>query len=165
MHEFRTALIAFQDVVKTTLSGATSDVQRAIGWLEHEQVAYWERERRKWTELVARAKSDLYRKQVSSTDGRASDADERRNLAKAQERIHQVEAKIERTRQWGRQLEREYMMFRGQCGALLTAAESEMPKAVHRLDSLVEALERYLATIMPNTSSAPRDDQSSEHES
>jgi hypothetical protein len=165
LRDFRAALIEFRDVARTTLSGAISDVQRAVGWLQHEQIAYWEREKRAWAERVTRAKSELYRKQVMTSDGRPSDVDERRALEKAERRYQEVEEKIERTRHWARLLERESMMFRGQLGALSTTVDAEFPKAVMRLEKLAASLDAYLAMQMPTNDAGRASDGTSSGQS
>ncbi|MCA9297149.1 MAG: hypothetical protein KC983_11545 [Phycisphaerales bacterium] len=161
LREFRAALIEFRDVARTTISGANSDVQRAVGWLQHEQVAYWEREKRTWAERVARAKSELYRKQVMTSDGRPSDVDERRALDKAERRFKDIEEKIERTRHWARLLDRESMMFRGQLGALSTTVDAEFPRAEARLEKLAASLDAYLAMQMPTNDAGRASDGTS----
>jgi len=156
LRAFRAALVEFRDVARTTLSGAYSDIDRAIDWLQRDQIAYWEREKRKWTELLSRAQSELYRKQTNATDGRASDVDERRAVEKAQRRLEEIERSIERTRYWSRQLERDSTQFRAQVSAFASTVDAGLPKAEARLEKLAAALDRYLATTMPDRSSAPR---------
>ncbi len=153
LRDFKAALLEFIDEGKGALSGASSDIQRTVWWLQQDRRAHWEREIRQRTEKVAQAKSELYRKQLQATadGGRPSDVDERKALQKAQMALEEAQRKLEATKKWAAALDREFLLYRGQVQPLGRVLDADLPKAVIKLDRMVTALEKYLLERAPDT--------------
>ena len=142
---FRATLVGFVDAGKAALLEAESDLDRTILWLDRDRVPHWNRQIRKRQELLTRAKSELYRKQMQSSakGGRAGDSDERKNLQRAERRLEEARARLQATRSWMRRLERERTLYKAAISPLASALDHDLPSAVALLRKMSENLEAY----------------------
>ena len=145
IEKFRGSMAEFGDTVKVALVEADSEIERAIVWLERDRIQHWRRQIQKRQELVTRAKSALYRKQMqgSEKDGRPSVVDEKVELARSLRHLKSAEERLEHTKRWRNRLEREYAMYKGQIQSLSSMAERDVPMAVALLGKILEHLEAY----------------------
>ena len=149
---FRATLVGFVDAGRAALLEAESDLDRMIIWLDSERMTHWKAQVRRRQELVTRAKSEVYRKQTQSSakGGRAGDADERRNLRRAEERLEEARRRMMATRTWIRQLERERTLFKASVSPFATTVDHDLPHAVGLLRNMSENLEAYLSMPPPD---------------
>jgi chromosome segregation ATPase len=159
---FKAGLIEFVDLARLSLTEAQTDVQRTIHWLQHDQILYWNGEVRRRTELVSRAKSELYRAKMASADNASRCVEERNALKKAERRLEEAGEKIKAIRHWVRQLEREMHQFRGQTQHLANALEQDVPISLAKLDKMVGSLEDYIKIAPPSTEPRNRGTSASE---
>lgn len=147
IREFRGSLLKFAEAAGNALTEADSQMQRTLGWLQSEQTSYWKAEIRRRSEQVTAARQALSSRKVygGELQTQHSFVDEERALRTAIERHSEAEAKLERTRRWATELQKEVLLCRGQTQGLMQAVESDVPRAVARLDRTIEALEGYLA--------------------
>jgi hypothetical protein len=145
IREFRAALVTFAEEGRSALDAVEFDINRTIQWLRHEQPAFWQRQVRVRTDEVNRAQSDLYRKQASTEGQRLSHVDERRALARAQQRLEEANRKLAAVRRWAQALEHEADLYRGQVQPLARLIDSGVPATVARLDRAAQRLEEYFA--------------------
>ena len=145
IEKFKGSLVEFGDTVKVALIEADSEIERTIVWLERDRIQHWRRQIQKRQELVTRAKSALYRKQMqgSEKDGRPSVVDEKVELARTLRHLKSAEERFQHTKQWRNRLEREYALYKGQIQSLSSMAEREVPMAVALLGKILEHLEAY----------------------
>ena len=145
IEKFRGSMAEFGDTVKVALIEADSEIERAIVWLERDRIQHWRRQIQKRQELVTRAKSALYRKQMqgSEKDGRPSVVDEKVELARSLKHLKSAEERLEHTKRWLNRLEREYALYKGQIQSLSGMAERNVPMAVALLGKILEHLEAY----------------------
>lgn len=145
IEKFRGSMAEFGDTVKVALIEADSEIERAIVWLERDRIQHWRRQIQKRQELVTRAKSALYRKQMqgSEKDGRPSVVDEKVELARSLKHLKSAEERLEHTKRWRNRLEREYALYKGQIQSLSGMAERNVPMAVALLGKILEHLEAY----------------------
>ena len=66
---FREQLSAFCEEAKDALGAVRMEIRRLQGWLERDQLAYWQHMIRKKEEELTQAKADLFRKQLSRISG------------------------------------------------------------------------------------------------
>ena len=146
---FRATLAGFVDAGRAALIEAESDLEKTILWLDRDRIGHWNRQIRKRQELLTRAKSELYRKQMqsSSKDGRAGDSDERKNLQRAERHLNEARQRLEATRSWIRRLDRERTLYKAAVSPLASALDHDLPHAVALLRKMSENLEAY--TSMP----------------
>lgn len=152
LDRFRAALLGFIDDAANALGEADSELQRLQLWLDGEQKLHWQQELRRRSEEVARAKSALYRKQVtvSAKDRPPSAVDERKALRRAEERVAEAEQKLKRIRHWSIHLGQEANRYRGAIAPLSAALERELPASALLLKRAVSALESYLHAAPPD---------------
>jgi hypothetical protein len=155
LRDFRAALIEFMEEVRSALEEADHEVARVASWVEHDQVRHWQGLIRRYSEEVVRAKSEVTRKQMTtSPDERARSAiDEKKRLELAQRRLQEAERKIDAAKKWSRAYAREAMEYRGPTSQLATTVELELPSAVAALDRMTRSLERYVQLQPPPTTS------------
>ncbi|MHC4420882.1 MAG: hypothetical protein ACYS1E_09845 [Planctomycetota bacterium] len=167
LKDFKRVLAEFTVLATTSLSEAQAHVRRMTTWVEHEQPSYWKNERRKRAARLAEAKSELFRAQVEAADQHVSATIERRAVERAEAAVEEAETKLANTKRWKRLLEREAILYRGECQRLARALEAECPQALSRLDKMIDALERYVKlpapTIDPEAGvrAAPEQDEAS----
>jgi hypothetical protein len=149
LKEFRAALIEFSEDTRLGLSEALNDVQRTVWWVTHDQPAHWQRELRKRTNRLNECKTDLARVQMQNV----STVLEKKKLLAAQQAVDEAEDKLRRAKHWSTALERELMMFKGQCNALAGTIDGELPSVVARMDRMIEALFKYVALQAPTSES------------
>ena len=145
IEKFKGSMAEFGDTVKVALIEADSEIERAIVWLERDRIQHWRRQIQKRQELVTRAKSALYRKQMqgSEKDGRPSVVDEKVELARSLKHLKSAEERLQHTKRWRNRLEREYALYKGQIQSLSGMAERNVPMAVALLGKILEHLEAY----------------------
>ena len=88
LRDAKAALVEFREVARLALSEATSDVQRTLAWLQSDRRTYWQAQVRRRTELVAQAKSDLYRAQLAAMDDRAPCTEQRKAVERAERALN-----------------------------------------------------------------------------
>ena len=151
LKDFKRALASFATVINTALGEAQSDLQRTTWWVQQDRLTHWQAQRRKRTAQLAQAKSELFRAQVASPDQRVPATIERKAVDQAQRRLAEAETKLASSKRWSRVLEREVILYRGQCQQLARAIEGDVPGALIRLDKMVGALEKYVQIPAPTT--------------
>jgi len=147
---FKTCLWKFAEAANTALTEADAEIQRTMVWLETEQRQYWETQLRKCQEAVTRCKDAVrHKKLYKDSSGRTPSAvDEEKALRIALRRLEEAEQKAANTKRHARQLQKEYVLYRGQVQRFATCVENDLPVAVTQLSSMVESLEAYLALTM-----------------
>lgn len=155
LRDFRLALAEFATTAAAALDEAQADVQRTAWWIEHDRLSHWQIQLRKRATQLAQAKSELFRAQVASPDQRVPATMERKAVEKAQALVDEAETKIAAVKRWGRALEREILLYKGQCQQFARVLEGDLPQALWRLDRMVEALERYVQLTAPSSEPRP----------
>jgi hypothetical protein len=149
LREAKAALIDFADKVRAALTEANADVMRTTARLKGECLSHWQREVKKWTNKLAQAKAELFRAQIQSGEDRPSAIVEKKAVDAAQRKIDEAQHKIERIRHWSRALERDILLFKGQCQQIDRAAEADIPRAVAMLERMTESIDSYLRVKAP----------------
>ncbi|MHC4140904.1 MAG: hypothetical protein ACYSUF_03140 [Planctomycetota bacterium] len=150
LKDFRRVLAEFTTLATTALGEAHAYVRRTTSWVEHEQPSYWKNERRRRQTKLAEAKNELFRAQVEAGDGQVSATLQRRAVERTQAAVDEAETKLRNTKRWSRLLDRETILYRGECQKLARALDAEMPQALARLDKMAESLERYVKLAAPS---------------
>jgi hypothetical protein len=152
LERFRASLLEFIHDAANALGEADSEVDRMQVWLERQQKIHWQQEHRRRSEEVTRAKSALYRKQltVSSKDRPPSAVDEKKALQRAQARLEEAEQKIRRIKHWSVHLGQEAARYKAATSSLAAVLERELPASAEMLKRALAALEQYLHTAAPD---------------
>lgn len=137
------ALSRFAHECEGALGEMDTAAMRLLMELRQERPAYWSSQVRIRSELLARARSDLLRKQVSSVQDNPSVVDERKALERAKARLEEAQEKVKACKRWSAMLDREYTLFKGACAGLMDVLQRDMPRGQARLEHLIRAIESY----------------------
>ena len=154
---FKAALGEFDENARAALGSAESEIQRTMLWLQSECPNHWGRQIRRRQHDLTLAKSELLRAELEQRENKRSCVLERRAVEKAAHRLKEAEHKLERSRYWARTLEREFLQYKGKMQGMAGQLERDVPKAMHRLDALLEHLHKYMAKGPATASTAPSD--------
>ncbi len=157
---FRSHLCTYIEEASVALTDSHADVQRTVHWIKHDRVRFWQGEIRRRSEKVAQAKSELYRAQLASRDERPSCVIERKALARAEQRLAEAQTKFGNSKKWALELERESMLYRGQCQRFSGALTGDLPRAVALLEQSANRLEEYVQLRAPTTPDVPSEQES-----
>ncbi len=154
LKEFKHGLTEFATITMAALDEAQSDVQRTLWWVQHEQLSYWKGHKKKIQKKLDVARSELFRAQVASPDQRVPATSERKAVERAERELEEADTKIANVKRWTRLLEREVLLYKGQCQGLSHAVEGELPRALGRLERMIVALEKYVRLAAPEMDEA-----------
>src|SRR5215218_5875871 len=148
---FRVALIKFAEEANAALATAESEMQRMIGWLERDQLSFWQMQIRKRQELLGRAQEALRMKKLfPDASGRTpTPIEEEKAVRRCKAMLEEAEQKLAATKKYTRVLQKEVMDYKGGVARFSTCVGSEIPVAVARLDRMVSRLEAYVALKIP----------------
>lgn len=152
----KAALAKFAEDAGALLATVDSDVARMGQWLTHERPAHWKSQVRKREEMVQAARQEISRKQLAAAPEPASTVLERRALQRAQEKLAEAQKRQQNTRRWIGVWDKESLMARGAISQLNDFVRVDIPKAIARIDRMMEQVEEYLAIQAP-TSDLPVD--------
>jgi hypothetical protein len=144
LKDFRTALIKFKAEATAALIETESELQRTLMWPRHDQTTYWQRQVRIRQELLGRAKSDLFRKQVAQDLEVRVSVDQKKAVEKAKRDLEHAEEKSRTVRRWIGVLDKELVLYRGECQGLSGMLEGGIPGLLKRLDGMIGSIEAYL---------------------
>lgn len=147
LREFRAALIDFADTGRGALGEAISDVQRTAWWIEHDMRDHWQRELKSRQNKLSEAKTDLARAQMQQK----SDVIERKAVLAATRRVEEAEDKLRAIKRWVVAMEREKMLFRGQCAQMSGSIDGELPKTIAWMERMIDSLQQYVSLQAPQT--------------
>lgn len=149
--QFRASLVKFIEAAQVALQDADSDVQRALSWIDTQQLPYWLGQVRKREDLVSRCKEALRMKTLfkDATGGRQSDVDERKALQKAMRSLEEAQAKVALCKRYIRELSKKQTEYRGSTQRLSTMVYHDLPEAVVKLGNLLAVLDQYAASDQP----------------
>jgi hypothetical protein len=155
LRDAKTALAKFVHEVSTALGEVDVEAGRTIQWLRMEQVPFWKNQIIRRSELLARARSELLRKQLSSMQENPSCVDERKAVEKAKAALADADARLKRTKFWITELDREWTLYRGSITALQDLTQRDAPKGLARIEKLIRTLYAYAAVSLdPNAEHA-----------
>jgi hypothetical protein len=144
IRDFRKQFITFDHECRRALSGVNSDVNKTVEWLRRDQPSFWKKELRSCEELVRQARSEYLRaKNAPRQVRRPSHIEERAVLEKAERRRDDARKKMEATKRWAGILESKVEKIMGPILSLSSLLDDLTPKAVNRLDRMIESLDEY----------------------
>jgi len=156
---FRVALIKFAEEANAALAGAESEMQRMIGWLERDQLSYWQAQKRKRQEALGRAQEALRMKKLfPDASGRVpTPVEEEKAVRRCRAAVEEAEQKLASVKKYSRVLQREVMNYKGGVQRLSSWVASDVPVAISRLDRMAAMLEQYVALEVPGGYSPVRE--------
>ena len=147
---FKAALEKYQKALSDSLSSLSTETNRAVEWLEADRMAYWPNEVRDSSDELAEAKNALARKELSiGSDEKRSAYEEKKAVQKAKERQRYCQQRYNNTKHWLRIVGHDVDEFQGLLGSIGHFSESDLPKAIAKLEQLASALEKYASQTSP----------------
>ena len=148
---FRVALIKFAEEANAALATAEAEMQRTVGWLERDQLSFWQMQIRKRQEVLSRAQEALRMKKLfPDASGRLPPpVEEEKAVRRAKATLEEAEQKLANTKKYTRVLQKEFMDYKGGVARFSTCVGAEIPVAISRLDRMVSRLEAYVALKVP----------------
>lgn len=151
LKEAKAALAKFAEDAGALLANVDSDVARLGQWLTHERPTHWKIQVRKREELVQEARREISRKQLAAAPDPASTVLERKALARCIEKLTEAQRRQQNTRRWIGVWEKESLMARGSISQLAEFIRADIPKAIARIDRMMEQVEDYLSIAAPQS--------------
>jgi hypothetical protein len=142
---FRPQLIRFDEACHHAVTAVRSDMHRATQWLRQEQMNHWKRELRKSEELVIQCRIAYTEARYGAPQLRKNSAvDEKKALERAIRRKEECDQKLAATKRWAMILEQQAEKLMAPIDNLAHTLDAATPKALSKLDQLVENLEEYM---------------------
>jgi hypothetical protein len=150
VREFKALLILFCDQAKEALMSVEMESRRMLDWVGREQLAYWQRMIRVRQNELAQAKADLFRKKLPGIHGREPDViEEKKAVRLAQMRLEEAEEKVEKCKEWARQLPRSIEEYTAPAHQLAGLVEGDLPVVVANLQKILGSLDAYTELMAP----------------
>lgn len=144
IREFRKRFVTFDQAARQSLQGVDSDLKSTLSWLGTEQRMHWKQQVRKREEAVNLALRELNQCRMGTSYGKKSSCiDEQKALEKARRLKEEAERKIEVVTRWTHLLQQKAGKLRGPCIALSILLDGLTPRALARLDRMLDNLEEY----------------------
>ena len=156
IHDVKAALAIFSGQAKEAMTEVDLEIRRVLEWVLTEQPAYWQRQIRDRSQCVSQAKVDLMRcRMFRVNENHIPDCMEQKiALRKAEQRLEEAEAKLQKVRQWGRDLPQAIDEYLSQAQQLAGYLDGDLYRASAALDRMAESLEAYVSLVPPSTSVA-----------
>jgi hypothetical protein len=153
LKEAKAALATFAEEAGALLANVDSDIARMGQWLTHERPAHWKSQVRKRDEAVQAARQEISRKQLAAAPDPASTVLERKALARCLDKLSEAQRRQQNTRRWIGVWDKESLSARGSISQLAEFVRADIPKAIARIDRMMEQVEDYLSLAAPQTNS------------
>ncbi len=145
IRRFRARFVDFDETCREALESVRVDVARVVEWLRREQLGEWKRRLRKRQELVEGARRKYLKALQDAADaGKRGAVDEKKELEKAERLKSEAEEKIRSVKRWAMAIEDRSGKMLRPVAALSGLLNSLTPKALGRLDTMLEGLDDYL---------------------
>lgn len=155
VRDFQAALRKFRQELALSCEMLTTEIQRAIAWIEYDRPTYWTVQTRKAFDSVADTRTKLNTCLLRTVAGRRpSCIEERQAYEQARRRLQHCQEQVRRVQQWALKIHRESDEFRGRMARVRRLLDSDLPQMDALLERTLTALEGYAEMAAP----APADD-------
>lgn len=151
--DFRAALLMFSEDALGALGAVDMEARRTLNWLQQDRRVYWVEQIKKRREWVARAKAEVFRRQLAKTaDYTPSFSEQKEQLRQAEASLQDAELRFNNVKKWERILPQLIFEYKGSARRIKDMASGDAIRAAHMLERLVTALEAYLREAPPSGS-------------
>jgi hypothetical protein len=149
--EFRSALCTFIVEARQAIAAIEMEARRALEYITDDQSQAWSTEVRRGRDKVQECKIEIHNTRTFKriANYTPSCIDEKKALAKAEQRLKVAELKVEAVRHWGRLAEQAFREFQTRLAQFMSILDGELPKGVARLERMMASLDRYFAVEAP----------------
>ncbi len=147
VQEMAAAVDAFRNEATAALENLDMEIRRALEWIHHDRHEHWDHQVRRGWERITEARVQLQQAMTARRIGNHDPAcvDEKKALARAQQRFETAQRKVEAVRHCARAIDHAVDEYRGARTPLSGWLETEAPKALAALRRMMDNLEDYLA--------------------
>ena len=147
---FRHRFVEFITRARLALDTTAGDVHSVLDWLTGEQLRYWRLQQRRRHDKMKEAWRDYVNARYSDRrTGKPSCLDERKMYERAKRAKEEAEEKIKRVKGWATALGREAERLKPPLLRFEMLLTSLTPRALGRLDHMLDNLEEYLGPSQP----------------
>jgi hypothetical protein len=147
---FQVALRRFQQELALSCDLLSTEIQRAIAWIEYDRPTYWTAQTRKAFDRVAETRTRLNTCLMRTVAGRRpSCIEEKQAYEQARRRLQHCQEQVRRVQQWALKIHRESDEFRGRMARVRRLVESDLPQMDALLQRTLTALEGYAEMAAP----------------
>ncbi|MDX1963777.1 MAG: hypothetical protein SFX18_11525 [Pirellulales bacterium] len=152
LHEFRAALIIFQSTARQALEMLETEARQGVDWICKEQPRRWKSENRKAWDGLGVAKDNLRQARIQRqlSDHIPDCTDEKKALARAEQRLKTTEQKLAAVQHWGREAQHAWNEFQARFAQTISLLDGDLPRAIAQLQKIIAQVEDYLAVRAPD---------------
>ncbi|MCA9122987.1 MAG: hypothetical protein H6822_02955 [Planctomycetaceae bacterium] len=144
IHAFRAALVKFEESALDSIVALELEIRRAVDWIEVDRRRYWPAQVKKASDELAQARNALERCQLKYGSEEAPPCyEQKKEYERAKQRLRYCEDQVRNVKRWMQIIRQELTVFDGQLAKMRLSVDSELPRAISTLSSLLNALERY----------------------
>ncbi|KAF0245863.1 MAG: hypothetical protein FD180_1222 [Planctomycetota bacterium] len=150
IRNLRGRFVAFNDICRNTLMAVDASIKRTSEWLKGERQVQLKLELRKCENAVNLAQNEYNRVKFTNA-GKASQAeiDAKKALDRQKRKKEETESMLERTKKWATLFDAEIEKSHASVRAFSIQLDGTTPRALSRLDTMIEKLEEYFGHIPP----------------
>ena len=135
------ALIVFISKTRQALDTAQDAVKKTRGWLQTEQPAYWSSQIKLRQKRLDQAQQELMSARMSEFV--ENPAAQQMAVRKARAALEEAQAKLERTKAWGRDFDRNVDPMARKLDGLRDFIDSDLARAVAHLVEIQKIIDAY----------------------
>lgn len=151
IESFRVALIVFINKTRQTLDSVQDAVKKTRGWVQTEQPNYWQQQIRMRQKKLDQAQQELMSARMSEFIDNPTV--QQMAVRKARAALEEAQAKLDRTKAWGRDYDRTIDPLARKTDSLRDYLDNDLTKAVAYLVEIQKILQAYNETPAPPASS------------
>lgn len=151
IESFRAALVVFISKTSQALDSVQDAVKKTRGWVQTEQPAYWQQQIRARQKKLDQAQQELMSARMSEFIDNPTV--QQMAVRKARAALEEAQAKLDRTKAWGRDFDRTVDPLARKADSLRDYLETDLVKAVAYLVEIQKILQSYNETPAPSASS------------
>jgi hypothetical protein len=154
LKDFRVALALFAEDTLAALGAVDMEVRRTVMWVQHDRRTYWQEQIKRRREQVAMAKAEVFRRKLAKTpDHTPAYTEQKELLRQAEARLRDAETRAALIRKWEPALQQAVLEYHGTTRRIKDLASGDIPRALVKLERMIDALEAYLRVAVPSGAS------------
>jgi hypothetical protein len=151
LKDFRAAMALFSEDALGALGAVDMELRRTIQWLQHDRPMYWQDQIKRRREKVAMAQAEVFRRKLAKTaDYTPAFSEQKEILRKAEASLQDAEMRATLVKKWEPALQHAIFEYHGSIRRIKDLASADVPRAVHLLGRMIDALEAYLSVAPPS---------------
>ncbi len=148
--ELRAQFVKFDEACRRALSACDAHVKSTDHWIQRDQMLFLKQNLRKCDEALIAAQREYSQAKWGANDlNRSSGMEEKRVLDRAKRRKEEAETRMAALERWKLRLDDEVGKLERPCISLTNLLDHTTPRALARIDRMLDNLEAYLRPAPP----------------